>query len=262
MSVFDIRRGDVAARVAEIASASGPVAASRARCALSTCFAWCIAEGWELPANPVTGTNCPAEPAPRDRVLSADELRALWGALPDNDFGQIVRLLILLGQRRNEIGGMCWSELREDGVWVIPAARCKNHREHALPLSPMAQRIIEAQPRRNGCEVVFGEGARGFNGWGHAKAALDKRLAADGIQHFRLHDLRRTIATMLVDRLGVLPHVVEAILNHASGHRSGVAGIYNRARYSTEMRNALDRWALEVARIVRPQSLRLERVVG
>ena len=140
-------------------------------------------------------------------------------------------------------------------MWIIPASRCKNHREHSLPLSPMALRIIAAQPRQG--DRIFAP-----LGWSAYKAALDTRLAADCIPHFVLHDLRRTVATMLVDRLGELPHIVEAVLNHASGHRSGVAGIYNRARYSAEMREALDRWAQEVSRIVagRPRASTLRRV--
>jgi integrase len=128
----------------------------------------------------------------------------------------------------------------------------------------MAQRIIEAQPRRLARDAIFGEGAEGFNNWGHAKAALDRRIAAEALPHWTLHDIRRTVATMMVDRLGVLPHIVEAVLNHASGHRSGVSGIYNRARYSAEMRDALDRWAREVLRIVegRPRAITLRRAVS
>jgi integrase len=266
-SIFSIRRRDVAVRVAEIALASGAVSAARARSKLSALYNWAIAEGYEIAANPVAGTNRPVEPKPRDRVLTEAELRAVWRACGDDAYGSIVRLLLLTGQRRQEVGGMCWSEINTSveistssasgDVWIIPAARCKNHREHTVPLSPMALRIIAAQPRQG--DRVFAP-----LGWSAYKAALDARLAADGVTMppFIIHDLRRTVATMLVDRLGVLPHIVEAILNHASGHRSGVAGIYNRARYSAEMRTALDRWALEVARIVRPQSVRLERVVG
>jgi integrase len=261
MDVFAIRRRDVAARVAEIASASGNVSATRARSKLSALFNWCIRDGWELPSNPVAGSNCPPNPKPRERVLTPEELRAVWGALPDGDYGAIVRLLILTGQRCAEVGGLRWSEIN-GGVWTIPGDRCKNHHEHHLPLSPLALRIIEAQPRRNGRDLIFGIGPCGYKGWSRSKDVLDARIAADGfaMQPYVLHDLRRSMATMLVDRLGVLPHIVEAILNHQSGHRSGVAGIYNRAKYVGEMRSALDKWAIEVAQIVRPKALRLERV--
>ena len=91
---------------------------------------------------------------------------------------------------------------------------------------------MERQPRKN--EFVWG---REFTTWARAKAALDQRL--NGMAPWTLHDLRRTAATMMADQLNVLPHIVEAVLNHASGHKSGVAGVYNRARYTGEMRSAL-----------------------
>jgi integrase len=91
---------------------------------------------------------------------------------------------------------------------------------------------------------VFGEGEGGFQGWSRAKAALDKRLNQAGVKvrPWRLHDIRRTVATRLAD-LGTLPHVIEAILNHVSGHKAGVAGVYNRATYAREKREALNAWA-------------------
>jgi integrase len=261
LSVFAIRRRHVATRVAEIAAASGAVSANRARANLSAMFNWAIREGYELPANPVSGSNRPAAPAPRDRVLTDAELRAIWLACGHDDYGSIVRLLILTGQRRNEVGGMQWSEITGD-LWTIPGARTKNHREHTLPLSSTALALINAQPRRNASPFVFGKGLRGYNDWGKAKARLDARIAADGspLAQFTIHDLRRTVATGMADRLGILPHIVEAVLNHASGHKAGVAGIYNRARYADEVRDALRRWSLEVSRIVRPRSLTLVRV--
>lgn len=138
--------------------------------------------------------------------------------------------------------------------------------------------MIEASPRRNDRDFVFGDGPRreadrqrGFSGWSKSKAALDKRIEDARRETdpkakppaWWLHDLRRTVATGMADRLGVLPHIVEAVLNHVSGHRAGVAGVYNRARYSAEMRDALERWAAHVAALVappRPTSLTLRRV--
>jgi integrase len=114
----------------------------------------------------------------------------------------------------------------------LPAARTKNRLEHDVPLSPAATVILTGTPRRAGRDLVFGEGVGGFSGWSLAKAALDKRLP---IKPWRLHDLRRTAATRMGD-LGVLPHVIEAVLNHISGHKAGVAGIYNRATYAAEKR--------------------------
>src|SRR5262249_56551431 len=94
---------------------------------------------------------------------------------------------------------------------------------------------------------VFGRDDRhGFRGWAFSKARLDGRAA---IPAWRIHDLRRTAATGMID-LGIQPHIVEAVLNHVSGHRSGVAGIYNRATSATGKREALERWAEHVLAIV------------
>jgi integrase len=265
VSVFQIRRRHVAARIAEIATDQGAVSAARARAALSAMFNWAIREGLDIPANPVLGTNRPAEPKSRSRVLTDPELRAIWRACSEDDYGRIVRLLLLTAQRRDEVGGVRWKELAGDS-WTIPGARTKNHREHSLPLTPAVLAMIEAQPHRNDRDFIFGLGPRGFQGWSKCKARLDVRIAAEGepLPHWTLHDLRRTAATIMADRLGVLPHILEAILNHVSGHRAGVAGVYNRARYAEEMRDALERWTREVSRIVagRPRSLTLQRVVS
>ena len=272
-SVFKIRRRHVTDRLREITQAQGPTAAMHARAALSTFFNWAIAEGYEIIANPVIGTNRPLTGKARERVLSETEFRAIWRACRDDDHGRIVRLLILTAQRRDEVGGLRWSELAGDN-WTIPGARTKNHREHSLPLAPAALALIEASPRRNDRDFIFGDGPRksgdpqrGYSGWSKSKAALDKRISealGSPLPVWTLHDLRRTAATIMADRLGVLPHIIEAILNHVSGHRAGVAGVYNRARYADEMREALERWAREVSRIVagRPRTLTLQRVVS
>jgi integrase len=156
--------------------------------------------------------------------------------LNDDPFSDILRLLILTAQRRSEIGGLRWSEVDFDrGLIVLPPQRSKNNRQHELPISHQVKAILERQPKQN--EFVFG---RDWQSWSNPKASLDLQL--NGVAEWRLHDIRRTATTMMADR-GVLPHVLEAILNHVSGHKSGVAGIYNRARYQEEMRSALQRWA-------------------
>ena len=121
---------------------------------------------------------------------------------------------------------------------VLAPDRTKNSRQHELPLSSQALAILARQPRRNSTEFVFG-GDRGFTSWSAEKAKLDQRV---GIAEWHLHDLRRSCATHLGE-LGTQPHHIEAILNHYSGHRSGVAGVYQRAMYEPEMRTALQRWA-------------------
>jgi integrase len=213
-------------------------------------FSWAIGDGIAN-ENPVAGTNKATEEISRDRVLSRDELRLAWHLAGAGDFGAIVRLLILTGQRREEVGGMLWSELKLDAaLWSLGKDRTKNALQHDVPLSPPAVAILRGFPRRDDRDFVFGSSNGPFQGWSNAKTALDARMAAalkaeggDGakLSPWRLHDTRRTVATRLGDQ-GALPHVVEAILNHVSGHRAGVAGIYNRAVYSTEKREALNRW--------------------
>ena len=273
VSIFHIHRRDIAACVAEIDTGRGPVAARKARAAISAMFNWAIGQGLDIPANPVLGTNQLIVPKSRERVLADAELRAIWRACGDDDYGRIVRLLMLTAQRRDEVGGMRWAEINLPGrLWVIPGERVKNHREHRVPLTNAALALIEAQPRRNDRDHVFGDGPRrqgdphrGFSGWSKSKAALDVRITkargGEALAPWVIHDLRRSAATAMADRLGVLPHIIEAVLNHVSGHRAGVAGIYNRALYSAEMRAALERWADHVAEISRrPLSLTLERV--
>jgi integrase len=256
VSVFQITRRHISARIADIASDHGKVSAARARTALSSMFNWAIREGLDIATNPVLGTNRPAQPGSRERVLTETELSAIWWASGEDDYGRIVRLLLLTAQRRNEVGSMQWAELDTiSGLWTLPGARTKNHREHLLPLVPAALALLP--PRREGRDFLFGDGPRrsgdphrGFSGWSKSKAALDERIAealSEPLPHWTVHDLRRSASTVMADRLGVLPHIVEAILNHVSGHRAGVAGVYNRARYAAEMREALQLWAQHVA---------------
>jgi integrase len=237
----DIDRRAIATILGEIESTSGPVARNRTRSSLSAFFKWTIAEGLRE-TNPVAGT-AKAPEASRDRVLSDAELAKVWRSASGR-YGDIVRLLILTGQRRDEIGALRWSEIT-DGAIVLPPERTKNSRQHMVPLAPAALTIINRQPRRTGRDLIFGDGQGGFSGWGVCKMRLD---AAVGLAPWRLHDLRRTAATGMAE-LGVLPHIIEAVLNHVSGHRAGVAGIYNRARYEGEMRDALAKWASYVERL-------------
>ncbi|WP_262273298.1 tyrosine-type recombinase/integrase [Microvirga yunnanensis] len=252
ISISRVKRAMVAVRLAEIARDHGPVTANRARQSLSTFFGWAMREGL-VDANPVTATNQAMEEKSRERVLSNDELVAIWRACPDDNFGAIVRLLMLTGQRRDEVGGLRRSEINlEKAWWSLPPHRTKNGCAHEVPLSAPAVAIITTAMAASNHMVLFGYENRPFSGWSSAKAALDKRLkeADTPVADWRLHDLRRTAATRMAD-LGTLPHVIEAVLNHVSGHKAGVAGVYNRATYAKEKREALDRWADHVASLVK-----------
>jgi integrase len=249
LQLAKIDRRAVAARLAEIATKSGSITSNRVRASLSAFFAWTIRQGL-LDSNPVVGTGREQEKS-RDRVLSDAELAAIWNALDDDDFGAIIKLLTLTAQRASEIAGLRWTEITGDQI-VLPAERTKNAREHRIPLSAPAIAILETRSRRLDRDFIFGRRAGPFTGWGKCRAAINDRIREStgaALPHWTPHDLRRTAATRMAD-LGVQPHVVEAVLNHVSGHKAGVAGIYNRATYTAEKRQALEIWASHVLTVV------------
>lgn len=246
-----VKRADIHERIEQIAADVGPVAANRVRASLSSLFSWAIGAG-VVDANPVVGTHKAVDEAARSRVLTDTELLAVWRACREDDFGRIVKLLVLTGQRRDEVAEMCWGELDLDGaMWIIPAERTKNGRQQDVPLSAAAVQILESTSRTKGRPFVFGRGDGGaFSGYSKAKKALDARAGL--ATPWRLHDLRRTVSTGM-NTIGVLPHVVEAVLNHVSGSRAGVAGVYNHATYNREKRDALDRWSAHVLALGKPR---------
>jgi len=205
-------------------------------------YAWGVKRS-ALSVNPFV--NLPVTPTERrERTLTDDELAAIWNATEGaGPFNGIVRMLTLTGQRREEVAGMTWAELSDD-TWTIPASRAKNGATHIVPLSEPARNLLRGVPR-------FGElvvpGLRGpFNGWSKAKAALD---AKSGVTNWRLHDLRRTAATGL-QRLGVRLEVTEQVLNHVSGSRAGIVGVYQRHDFAAEKRAALEAWGAHVMGII------------
>jgi integrase len=249
-AIGDITRADVAARITAIKRNSGMVTASRARSALSSLFVWAMGEGL-CEANPVIGTNQPDTSEPRERVLDNNELVAIWKASGDGEFGKVLKLLMLLGSRRQEIGGMCWSEINRDKCeWTLPKERAKNNRDLTLPLPPLAVEIIESVPeivRR--AHVFGGRSPTGFCDWSRSKAKLDQRLG-DQVAGWRIHDIRRSVATHLADDLNVQPHIIECILGHYGGFRRGTAQVYNKSPYANEMRNALVAWSQHLQSLV------------
>jgi integrase len=240
--IDSIARRDIAARVLAIKPKHGQVAAARARTAISAMYTWAMENGL-AETNPTIGTERPKAPPSRDRVLSDQEILAIWKATDDaTDFNRIVRLLITTGQRRSECGGICWSEIDvEHSTWTIPAKRAKNNREHTLPLGSLALEIIRSVPQVVDRDLLFGARTdRGFTSWAEHKRALDARLG-DQVKPWTLHDARRTAATRLCD-IGIEPHVVEQILNH-HGHRGGTVGAtYNRSKYQRAVQHAVETW--------------------
>jgi integrase len=250
----------VAERLSTIEKNSGAVTANRVRSSLSAMFTWGMKEGLVL-ANPTANTN-KREERPRDRVLTDAELRAIWLALGERQYGTIIKLLMLTGQRLNEIAGLRWTEIDFDrGVISLPGNRTKNGKPHELPMSAQVLALLAAQPEVSGRDLVFGKGRGPFSGFGRPKEALDEAIAqATGrpLAPWVVHDIRRSVATGMAD-IGIMPHVIEAVLNHVSGHKGGVAGIYNRASYAKEKAEALVRWDEHIRSIVEKRD---SKVVG
>jgi integrase len=209
-------------------------------------FAWTI-ERRLATTNPCVGVARPPPGSSRERVLSDVEIRQFWhacGRLPE-PFGAALRVMLVTGQRRGEVGAMRWAELDGD-MWHLPAERSKNGKAHTVPLSGLALELIHGVTRA-GAEFVFSTtGDVPVSGWSKTKRRLDALMP--NAPPFTIHDLRRTTATNL-QKLGVKLEVTEACLNHSGGSRGGIVGVYQRHQYGEEKRDALNRWAERVAEI-------------
>ncbi|HEY7086138.1 MAG TPA: tyrosine-type recombinase/integrase [Hyphomicrobiaceae bacterium] len=238
--VNQITRQMVRDRRNELISESGAVSANRALAALSGLCGWAIEQEYIAGTNPTSDIK-PLHQQGRDRVLSEEELVEIWIASGDDEFGRIVKLLMLTGQRRMEIGGLEWAELRLQRALIdLPERRTKNHKRHLVPLGKPALALI-GEPPENPPTHVFGN----FVSWSAGKALLDKRILGHRerpLPHWTLHDIRRTFVTNMNELGFAEPHIVEAIVNHISGSKSGVAGRYNHAQYLEQRRDALDKW--------------------
>ena len=212
-----------------------------------TFFTWCVRHSL-LDQSPMQNMPPVQIGKPRTRVLSEDELRAVWTTARSlaTSFHAIVALLVLTGQRRGEIAALQWGWIGEDTI-TFPAEAAKNGREHVIPLGQSALHILDGMSKFHENHYVFPasrqrtEHTTTINGWSKAKAAFDMEC---GVTDWTLHDLRRTFATNL-QRLGVRLEVTEALLNHVSGTRAGIVGVYQQHRYEAEMREAVlafERW--------------------
>jgi integrase len=239
--ISEIGFADIGQCLTRIEAEHSAHTAAAARRAASAFFVWSMRKGFcgASPSNPVANTETPATNKARERVLSDQELAAIWKACGDDQYGRIIRLLALTGCRRAEIGGLRWAEIDfGERKMTLPAERTKNKHQHDVPLSSTALEIIRGVPRRLHRDHLFGDGKNGFADWNRAKGLLDERC---GVLNWRPHDLRRTAATRLAD-LGTPPHIIEALLDHRTGSRAGVAAIYNKSRYWPELRDAVTKW--------------------
>jgi integrase len=237
MPLNKITQSHISERLDVIHKENGITVAQQARTNLSAFFTWAMTRT-HCTANPVVGTDTfKGNAGGRERHLKDTEIAAVWNAVEgDTDYGRIVRMLILTAARRNEVGGMKWEEIK-DGIWTIPAERSKNKKAHRLPITSLAAEIIATVPRKRD-DFLFGLSGQGFSGYSTSKKLLDKKL--DLGEGWTLHDLRRSVATWMGEH-GTEPHIVEAVLNHHEG-RSGVKGVYNRAKYERQIKTALASW--------------------
>lgn len=222
-----------------------PTQAGRVFAHLHRLFGWCVRRG-VLMANPIATVDKPGKYASREKVLSETEIVAVWSACSEAPYGTAARLLMLTGGRLQEIARLRESEIVGD-VIELSGERTKGGRPHTIPLSSAARALLKSVPRGSSGEFLFSNdgGQNPVTAWGHAKGKID---AVAKIDPWRLHDLRRTLATGL-QRLGVNLQVIEAVLGHV-GTRAGIVGVYQRHGFKSEARAALEAWGAHVMALV------------
>lgn len=241
--VADIGRRDVLDLMDRIADRGATIMARRTHAYVHRFFKWCVGRGI-IEINPAADLPKPGAETRRDRVLTDEELVAVWRGSEKLGWshGHVIRLLLLTGARREEIGQLRWSEIVNDEI-KLEGERTKNRQPHIIPLSSPALALLEQVPRISASDFIFTiSGWRAAAGWAVAKSRLDE------IAHlapWHIHDLRRTVATGM-QKLGVSLQVVEAVLGHVSGSRAGIVGIYQRHSYDVEKRAALEAWGTHV----------------
>jgi integrase len=223
----------------------------------SSFYGWAMPRLERLQANPCRDAGRPPPPKPRERVLTTEEIGLLWNVVGEEGppYGAAIKLLLLTGQRRDEVFSADRAEFDVGArLWTIPAERAKNGVAHLVPLSPDVLEVLAGVQAVGGSSKVFAaRGSTETGPSGFSKATARVRQALEGqadlpVQHWTLHDLRRTVATGL-QRLGVRLEVTEAVLNHVSGSRAGIVGVYQRHNYFEEKRDALAAWSIEVKRL-------------
>ncbi len=253
----------------EAKAETAPYMANRMLAYLRKFFNW-ASEREMVDASPVSAIKPPGKENARDRILNDGEIRLAWNAFDKMGwpFGHAFTLLLITGQRRDEVTKMRWKDIDEkECLWTLPREATKADRLHEVPLSDLAVEILQSVPRTSNEFVFSTNGKTPISGFSKAKAKADKtaaflQLQADGqdrptekqiaesmLPDWRLHDLRRTVASYMA-RLGTAPHVIEKVLNHSSGAISGVAAVYNRYAYTEEKRAALDTWSRALEAIV------------
>jgi integrase len=246
LRVADITPQDIQTRLDRLTETASEQA--HAYAAAQIFFRFCVRRQF-LDQNPMTRMERPARQGSRSRILTDDELKAIWNAC-EGMFGAIIRLCILLGQRRSELAQLRWEWL-DGNLLTFPAHVTKNKREHRIPIGPTALAIISDQPRVNG--YVFparknwsrGKQATVYNAWGKDKPKLDQR---SGVTDWVIHDLRRTLVSGWA-AIGVRLEVTEKYINHVSGSTGGIIGVYMRHTFLEEQKHAVSQWEAKLVRL-------------
>lgn len=277
----EVRTEDITNVTDRLLRRDQPGAANHAFTAIKTFLRWCVKRRY-IQHSPIEALDRPSRVAARERVLNDEELRIVYKAAGScGTFGEIVKLLILTGQRRSEIGSLRqeWCSLKsgsetqkgsllsapykgqndddsrpsisrpQSATICIPSEYTKNKKSHQFPVGDLTTSLLLRLQTNASSTFYFP--ARNltsspFSGWSKAKAQLDKKA---NINPWTLHDLRRTYATNL-QRLGIRLEVIEALLNHVSGTRAGIVGVYNRHRYEAEMREAVETHDLWFTKVI------------
>jgi integrase len=243
-SIHEITKRDVIDIVSAIEPRGAPVAANKALKAIKTFFRWSIGRA-VLDRSPADGVPLPAKQVARDRVLSDGELaRVMFAARRiGGPYGDIVEVLGLTGQRREEVARCTWDEIDlKARTWKISSERTKNGKSHEVHLSGPVIAVLSGADERG--KYVLSQSS--FQNFSAAKRELDQ---LSGVTQSRLHDLRRTCVSGMA-RLGIAPHVADKILNHQAGTISGVAAVYQRHDFIAERREALETWGTHVRQII------------
>jgi integrase len=242
MPVASITKRDVNKLIDKIVENGSPVAANRVLAFTKRFFSWCK-ERDILEHSPAETIKSPAKETIRDRVLTLDEMKAIWAACDQMGYpwGPIFQLLLLTGARLREVSQASWSEISiADSTLNLPANRTKNKRPHQIQLSHQAQSLIQVLPRVEGQTLLFTtNGKTAVSGFSKVKKRLD---IISGVADWRFHDLRRSFATHSTERLGISPVIADKILNHVTGQVRGVAAIYQHGEYLEERQVALQKW--------------------
>jgi integrase len=258
----EVTRSDVVAILDAVEDRASPYRANRVLAAIRKMFNWSVSRGL-ITASPIVRDMARKGEVARDRFLSPVEIRAVWQAADslDSPFGSVVKMLLLTGQRLGEVREMKWSalDLHNERVWTLTPEDTKAKRQHLVPLTQPAVEVIAGQAVLGEYVFTF-SGDLPVGGFSKAKSDIDElsnkffgvTVAANDtpLPHWRLHDLRRTVATHMEDALGIPPHVVGAVLNHDPKSYKGITATYTRGSMLYERRRALTAWSRFMALVL------------